>query len=198
MGTDIHCWAERRTPAGWEVCRPQHPERRAATLDFYCGQERNYELFAILAGVQRLTNAGFEPIVPPRGLPDDAPAGDPERMLDGASCHNATWLTLRELQVFRWREKHRHYTGYVTAREYRRFKERGRPREFSNADATIVSHAEMDRRLTADRRAHGVETLITFGIAYAEFAGPFVTETLPLLATLGGPDDVRIVMFFDS
>ena len=36
------------------------------------------------------------------------------------------------------------------------------------------------------------------GPPYAAYAGPFLTETLPLLRTLGEPGAVRVVFWFDS
>jgi hypothetical protein len=189
MGTDISCFAERRTEQGWEPL----------SLDFYCGEERNYALFAILAGVQRLTNSGFEPIVPPRGFPADSPtvgrhAGTPESY----SSHNATWLTLKELQDFPWREKLWQCDGYVDADQYLHFRAKGRPQCFAQGSGEILSNEEMERLIDEKGNTRDKLTRISFGVPYAEFAGPFLTETLPLLAQQGGPEDVRIIMSFDS
>jgi hypothetical protein len=100
MGTDIHYWAERKGESGWEHC----------PVDFYCGDERNYALFAILAAVQRMTNGGFEPIVPPRGFPPDSPLAA-KSTEGGGYYHNETWLSLRELLDFPWHEKKRELRG---------------------------------------------------------------------------------------
>jgi hypothetical protein len=189
MGTDIHCFAERRTERGWGLCE----------LDFYCGEERNYALFAILAGVRRMTNGGFEPITPPRGFPPDSPAA--AGWAEGAgcyNCHNATWLTLRELLEFPWHEKLYPFRGWVDAEQYQVFRRIGRPERFVDRSAALVPNEEMERLLREGGPTEGLLTLIAFGVPYAEFAGPFVTETLPRLQSLGPPDDVRLVMFFDS
>jgi hypothetical protein len=55
-------------------------------------------------------------------------------------------------------------------------------------------------RLARKEAAHTdkVGTLISFGIPYAEFAGPFLTETLPLLSQQGTPEDVRLIVSFNS
>src|SRR5262249_51238283 len=123
MGTDISCFAERRTEQGWELCEG---------LEFYRGEERNYALFAILAGVKRLTNAGFDSISPPRGLPPDLSPGLGGRadFTDGGFYHNASWLTLKELQEFPWHEKQRAFTGWVDAEQYQVFRKAGRPDHF--------------------------------------------------------------------
>jgi hypothetical protein len=75
MGTDITRWAERRSTGEWDYCygAGTASDGRPCPLGFYYGVERNYFLFAILAGVNKITNQGFEPIVPPRGLPGDSP-----------------------------------------------------------------------------------------------------------------------------
>ena len=188
MGTDIHYWAERRTESGWEQC----------PLDFYCGDERNYALFAILADVKRMTNGGFEPIAPPRGFPPDSPLAAKSTEGGGGYYHNETWLSLRELLDFPWHEKKREFRGWVDAEQYQVFKKTGQPQRFVDQTADLVSNEEMDRLLREGGKTEGFLTMITFGIPYAAFAGPFVTETLPKLQTLGSPDDVRLVMFFDS
>jgi hypothetical protein len=188
MGTDIHYFAERRTGRGWERC----------PVEFYCGEERNYALFAILAGVQRMTNGGFEPVAPPRGLPADSLTVKPADLEDGGFYHNATWLTLRELQKFPWQERRREFVGWVNAEQYALFKQNGAPGQFVEESARCVSNAEMDRLLASGADTAGVQTLVRFGVPYAAFAGPFLTETLPLLARQGAPDDVRLVLYFDS
>jgi hypothetical protein len=140
MGTDISSFAERRTKRGWEHC----------LVDFYCGEERNYALFAILAGVRRLTNSGFEPIVPPRGFPTDSPAvGHLAGVPETPSCHNATWLSLKELLDFPWHQKQWPCTGHVDAEEFLHFRIEGRPRRLSAQSGTVVSHAEMERPINA-------------------------------------------------
>jgi hypothetical protein len=194
-----------------------HGER--SFLFFYCGQDRNYELFAVLAGVARLTNDGFQPIVPCRGLPEDlspairAAAENP----DGLWGHNYSWLTLKELLDFPWQEKKRRYEGYVDAQQYYLFKAQGRPLQMfpgPEAFATafdsgcsrkplfgreqIVSNRKMDRYLKAGKGMQRKYTKIAFEIPYAEFCPLFLQETLPRLGTLGKPQDVRIVFWFDS
>jgi hypothetical protein len=189
MGTDISYFAERRTAKGWKRC----------DVDFYCGEERNYALFAILAGVKRLTNSGFEPIVPPRGFPADSPtvgqyAGEPETYL----AHNATWLTLKELQKFPWHEKMWKCGGYVDAEQFLHFRVHGRPQRLVECSGRVISNETMEKLINEGADTDGKLTMISFGIPYADFAGPFVTESLPLLATLGAREDVRLIVSFDS
>jgi hypothetical protein len=204
MGTDISYHAERRTKGGWEVCLGDELDEcgQPCHLRFYCGEERNYALFAILAGVKRLTNGGIEPIVPPRGFPADSPvvgsrAAEPESF----DSHNRTWLILAELLQFPWQEKQLHCDGYVDAANYLRYRATGRPEAMHGGvppDWRSVTNREMDRLAEESTQADKVVTLISFAVPYAEFAGPFLTETLPLLSQQGEPEDVRLIVSFDS
>jgi hypothetical protein len=204
VGTDISYHAERRTLHGWEVCLSDQvdEEGRPYRLDFYCGEERNYNLFAILADVKRFTNGGFEPIVPPRGFPTDSPAVGREALEpETYSSHNRTWLTLRELLEFPWYEKSIPFSVYVDAENFLHYRTDSRPQSASPSPlhgCRVVSNDEMERLITAGEDTSLKMTLISFGIPYAEFAGPFVTETLPLLQQLASPDDIRLILSFDS
>jgi hypothetical protein len=184
MGTDITRIAERRMDGRWEHC----------PVDFYCGEERNYALFAILAGVRRLTNGGFEPIVPPRDLPPDMSVSG----WTGPDGHNETWLTLRELLDFPRGTRMYPVDGSVRADQYLVFKAEGRPHALWQGSGRLLSNEEMERRIAEGTEEEDHFTRIAFGIPYAEFAGPFVTEALPLLQALGPADDVRLVLWFDS
>jgi hypothetical protein len=198
MGTDIHRFAERRTATGWEPCCGDQVDDngKPCLLDFYCGEERNYALFAILAGVRRMTNGGLEPIVPPRGYPADASLPGPTE--DGCCYHNATWLSVRELLDFPWQEKKLPFRVWVDAAQYAVFKRTGRPERTTEESGRVLTHAQMDRLLAEGGDTAGALTLVDFGVPYAEFAGPFVTETVPLLLRQGPPEDVRLVLYFDS
>jgi hypothetical protein len=223
MGTDIHSFAERRTRRGWEACTDPTatvPDGTPALLGFYCGQDRNYALFAILAEVRRLTNSGFDAVRPPRGLPHDLSpivrAIAEEHGRSGMCVHGHSWLTLRELLDFPWHDRKRLIEGYVDAQQYYLFRAEGRPlRMFPGPEEAgpacgggvceplfgreqVVSNRKMDRHLRSGKGAPGVYTKIAFEVPYAEYCPTFVQETLPRLGTLGEPEDVRIVLWFDS
>lgn len=96
MGTDIFMFAERRsrTPeelarGPWTCVRPPHSED-----DWDWDLNRNYNLFAILAGV--MGRDEITPIAPMRGCPPDATA----EALEYGMPHS--YLTLRELIEFDW------------------------------------------------------------------------------------------------
>lgn len=96
MGTDIFMFVERRsrTPeelarGAWTCVRPPHSDD-----DWDWDLNRNYNLFAILAGV--MGRDEITPIAPMRGCPPDATA----EALGFGMPHS--YLTLRELVEFDW------------------------------------------------------------------------------------------------
>ena len=211
MGTDIHAFAERRGPAGWEPCYEsgETTEGEPFFLRFYCGQERNYELFAILAGVRRLTNDGFQPIAPCKGLPDDLspPVREAAESPDGLWGHNYTWLTLQELLDYPWFETKRTVRAHVDAEGFRQFRTGGRPSQAYFLCGTgqeernsplLIANDEMERLIKEDQETQGMLTEVVFEEPVAAYCHYFVSETIPLLRSLGEPENVRIVLWFDS
>jgi hypothetical protein len=217
MGTDIHCFAERRSAAGWEPCYDLNSttDEERSFLPFYCGQERNYELFALLAGVRRLTNEGFQPIAPVRGLPEDLSPAVREVALsqDGMWGHNHTWLSLQELLAYPWQETKRTVRVHVDAAGFCQFRDQGRPnRGFSflcegSLCATgsgtwrkpvLISNEEMERLIREGQETEAKFTEVIFEEPVASYCYYFLSETLPLLSSLASPEDVRIILWFDS
>lgn len=100
MGCDIHSYVEYRNKdtGKWNMVRIYVPYRwepeRLDLVEPYNG--RNYNLFAILAGVR-----GFAiPIAEPRGIPQDASCGvRREYEMAEEWVHTPSWLTLAELRV---------------------------------------------------------------------------------------------------
>lgn len=89
MGCDIHMVAQVKRDGKWQ------------TVDGL-STDRNYDLFAILAGVRSgygvrgiPTGDGFLPIDWPRGLPTDLEGTSEDHCLGD---HSFSWLSLRELQ----------------------------------------------------------------------------------------------------
>jgi hypothetical protein len=148
----------------------------------------------------------------------------PERRDDLAALaadFNATWYTLRELLDFPWHEKKRRSRGYVNGEEYAHYLVEGREYTLGPLYAAFrraethsgefslggifeppkqkrVSNAEMQRLLDEGAATYDVWTKIDWKEreSYAEHAGVFLNETLPLLGELGEPEDVRVVMVF--
>lgn len=83
MGCDIHVWTEAKIRGKWVALG--HPR-----------VNRNYELFALLAGVRNYEN--IAPISEPRGLPEDASeAARFDYEYDGPDAHSASWIGADEI-----------------------------------------------------------------------------------------------------
>lgn len=85
MGTDIHGKFQARTTSGWE------------DIDSKYDWDRNYQLFAVLAGVRNgvgfagiPTGEAVVPISDPRGIPEDLRYD--EDSIDWESDHDCFWL----------------------------------------------------------------------------------------------------------
>lgn len=127
MGTDIHGRLQRR----W------NPESAYADIG-PIEDERNYAVFAMLAGVRN--GFGFagckthEPLVPisePRGLPDDNPKYEGEDADWMFGDHSFSWVTLRELLDWPGWGQELHMTGILDREEYERvMREGGTPKSW--------------------------------------------------------------------
>ena len=91
MGCDIHCFAERKTPTGWRQITRLADYSNEISDRLWTG--RNYDLFSTLAGVRGQN----DPIVWPRGLPDDVSKGVLRHFT--WDDHDPTWYTVKELIV---------------------------------------------------------------------------------------------------
>ena len=133
-----------------------------------------------------------------------------------------TWYTLRELQEFHWKKKKARHSGYVTAEEYFHYFTYGRhyvlgelleplrrveelasrhwPKPNCPPNAKQVSNSEMLHRIEHDCNVSDCWTLIDCkeqDASYYDIASMFVDETLPKLANIAEPDEVRVVMYFN-
>jgi hypothetical protein len=165
MGCDIHFYVEKKENGKWISADEWEKDTEcgepylhvAYGKEFY--DDRNYGLFAILAGVRN--NYGFagcdlgdkfNPISQPKGLPDDVceevkQASD----YDGVDGHSHSWFTVQEILDFDWTQIVK-MRGFVNAREYYRWasykKDKGYAPEsycggVSGRDVNIVSEKEM-------------------------------------------------------
>ena len=224
MGCDIHLVVERRRRDGrWERVLPpveaRDPwlvknERRRAEFAWYDG--RNYALFAILADVRNY-GGYLHPISGPRGLPSDlAPESrliedytlhtDDDDVFSGD--HSFSWLTLAELQAYRW-ERPVVRTGVISLEEFAMRLAAGDEsppetycRFIMGPQVETVSETEAASRLRNGGLAVATGQKVYVEIAWnetpADLAGDFYTRVMPALSKLGPPRDVRIVFGFDS
>jgi len=186
MGCDIHIFIEREVGDTWIPLRKydafyaKHPEwgYEIFSLDgWYSG--RNYELFGILAAVRR------EPeniIDVPRGLPADCSEGVKERSDEwGTDAHSHSHFTLAELVAFDWTSNKIQMEGVVGSKAAKAYKNKGiPPTRWSAWSADVNDEERLEWEITAESYC-------------AEFM-----SLIEDLKTLGNPDKVRIVFWFDN
>lgn len=185
MGCDIHIQIERKTDEGWKRVVWTNEWRRKCP-DIYSGSTdpnalelgdnfdgRNYDLFGIFADVRNGTcGDAVPPIAEPRGRPEDADWGD------WLGDHSFSWLSLRELQDYDW-DAPLIKRGWVNHEQAEKFRADGIPPDSYSAWS---SRGEVVQWTTTRREA----------------VGDWPGEFLPILATLGEPNNVRLVFGFDS
>lgn len=207
MGCDIHLCVERKNAKGEWVCQPEH------TYD-----HRNYDVFSILADVRN--DEGFKPVVPPRGVPKHASEHYKSLVKSWrGDGHSHSWLTLAELLAYDWTQVVTQH-GIVSSGEYVAWKASGRKRPdcysggVGGPGVMIVTNWEMDTLLAkgvvvvtedagpwffaeAAKDGNSYYTNVEWRITCLECAEAFM-PFLEQLKTLGKPEDVRIVFFFDN
>lgn len=230
MGCDIHLAVERRNESGqWDRVLPpteardpwyvkQAAERpdswysKWAEVTWYA--DRNYEAFAILAGVRN--RFGIEPIAEPRGLPADMSdavrALDSEEGCENDIClgdHSQSWLTVEEILAYD-ADQAVTISGFVTPPEFEKWRADGRPDGYcqgvGGGGVEIVTNEQMAKLIDSGdiNPAGGVAlrtsyyTKVEWQRSYHEAAGSFFSRVLPALVALGPPDKTRIVFGFDS
>ena len=210
MGCDIHLHVEvKDSETGtWKMFRGNERENpyydaeyaldcpgsiyaeRIIPEQFYAG--RNYDLFAILADVRNGygfagcdTGDGFVPICKPKGLPEDLSPevrGDADHW--GWDGHSHSWHTLVDLQKYDW-DRTTKLRGYVSPEAARMFKETG---ELPGGWCGWTSQEDWVQ--------------LEWPISYRECVKYFLERTMKRLEEVaeefGGPDNVRIVFWFDN
>lgn len=133
MGCDIHCYAEVQDGGRWKPLYPSAPSRYDEGKEEYptVFGDRNYDVFAILAGVRNdrgfagvPTGTGFVPMSEPRGLPLDMCLEYQNGTEVGAAfdkCylgdHSFSYFTLAELLSFDYTRTTTRY-GVVSFAQY--------------------------------------------------------------------------------
>lgn len=233
MGCDIHFYVERVEDGAWASADRWTPDGDSeaneppVTLDykdsFY--HDRNYDLFAILAGVRNGrgfagcdTGDGFVPISEPRGLPEDlSPQVRAEAERWDGDGHSHSWLTVQELLDYDWTQTTTH-RGFVTAADFWRWNrwDRGRgesPKSWcgmvDGAAIRKVGETELTTMLDAFGRDWSAEDRIKRELAgvharceweqpYYKAVRRFWSDAVPRLLRVGKPTAVRCVFWFDN
>jgi hypothetical protein len=233
MGCDIHFYVETQQPNGiWKSADTWVDEYQDGELcvpyDSAYYNDRNYDLFAILADVRNgrgfagvETGDGFNPISAPKGLPSDcSPQVKASAERWGCNGHSHSWLTVSELLAYDWTQE-TELTGLLdpfTFAEWEAWerKQGGNPKRWC-ADALgpnvkVITEAEARKRvaeITSGRHLNDCEDEIRMGMLhtytrahwtqkYYQCASGFLSETMPRLWALEVPDKVRIVFWFDN
>lgn len=185
--------------------------------------DRNYEVFAILANVR---NYGYiAPISEPRGLPEDMDLETaklsyehPDHDEDDIDLgdHSMSWLTLAELQAYPWQGRVTQ-GGIVSLDEFmERVLKHGKclPVEVDRYPYKSWSQGIHGRGIVTRDAKEILAALDNGGFAAPEGERTYVRDEwstpaasqcktfterlLPALASLGAPEDVRIVFGFDN
>lgn len=192
MGADIHSFTEVKKYGKWlEVKEPLFDDYgdRKTTEPFGC---RNYSIFSFLANVRNYSHC--TPICEPKGLPPDSehlntPLDEPQKYIyyghDNGTAftrkgeiecninyHSCSWLTLKELLDF-------DYEKVFLDRRITRTTIMPNGCIFSNG-AALANEGE-GRNIT-----------------YREFLGESFFKVIDVLKSLGSPENVRIVFWFDN
>jgi len=198
MGCDIHMYCEIKKDNIWTFSGPMFKDKyynseqetstwnQPFTIHPYFG--RNYRLFSVLADVRNGygfagidTGDRIEPICLPKDLPPDM-SEEVKKEWEGweSDGHSCSYLTVKELLDYNWNQTIviRGMVTKETAEEYRK--------TGKTPDVWCGSTNQ-----------NGFENL-EWKENLMEFTKGFVNETIPLLQTLGNPEDVRIVFWFDN
>ena len=226
MGTDIHMYAETRRNKQWtkvgevfkdnwyNANKPESRWNKPYTDHPY--DDRNYDLFAILANVRNghgfagcRTSNGFNPIAEPKGLPNDVTPEVQDELRDWDG-HSYSWFSLKELKEYDWEQMVTH-VGVLSEDQYKEMKETGEhPSSWCGSccggDIVTVDSSTMDKILnkTMDRDSNVKYYVQTEFPAetYKDCCYNFVEKTIPELEALvpenGTDEDVRILFCFDN
>jgi hypothetical protein len=181
MGADIHLFTEVRKNGKWQK----------ADIDEAFGW-RSYGLFGFFADVRNYSHV--PQLADPKGLPNDSeylntPLDEPQRYIYGGydngtaytkkgeiecdmNYHSLSWFTLKELMDFDYDQ---------TFEDRRTIK----TTVYSNGSKLIDGRAEVEP---------GQGTKITF----REFLGSHYFDQITDLQSLGQPEDIRIIFWFDN
>lgn len=154
MGCDIHTYVEKKEGNHWNALKGKNrffgkwEDEEEFTISNWIYDGRNYELFALLAGVRNTYKV--TPISKPKGVPNDLSNSimkDYEEW--GVDAHSASYYTFEELLNFDGKNKYIEVEGFVGEKGYKTFKEKGEPDSYCGnvhgPDVEKVLNCEMER-----------------------------------------------------
>jgi hypothetical protein len=199
MGCDIHLFVEHEAYDWEKVYRPVKDER--GWVENYYGYEgRNYDLFAILAGVRRDEP---KPIAEPRGLPEDVSA-DVKRASEewDSDGHTHSWYSLAELLAFDWDKPFTAEERWVDATAYDSWDKKGYPPSscgWASHSLALTEGEYADLKGSGKPIPERTYIKMNFQLKYRDAAEHFLSTTVERLKELDpDPTKVRIVFWFDN
>jgi hypothetical protein len=189
MGCDIHLFVEKKISEKWE-CLNEIEDNEGTLSTSYKKEiyhERNYSLFALLAGVRN--SAGVKPISEPRGLPEDV-SEIVKRISDqwNDDGHSHSYYTLKELLDFSADNLVKEQ-GYMPEERWIAFQE-----------SLKTPTPDYDLRFPFAGWANsglGWEHH-EWSVPAKEISSTFFVDVLNKLKQMGNPEEIRIVFWFDN
>lgn len=171
-------------------------------------QDKNYNLFSILANIRNDNLDQFDYISVPRGIPVNiSPALNKIIQMKEDNIHSISYIYLNELIKFNWCKKISKRV-LLNEKNFLLYQEGYRDLEyFENAsyifkNYKIVYPFEMKELLKEnDIEDNYYFTMVKMNFYYYQLCEKFVTETIPSLLKLSSKNennDVRIVFWFDG
>src|SRR5688500_15176320 len=127
MGCDIHLFVEKKVGGRWHRWERTEEvkvdDAYAYTRNYYGYNDRNYDVFAMLADVRNgrgfagvETGSRFNVIAAPKGIPpfeklELRPSGEVQEEIErwDGDGHSHSYLTLAELEAYDWTQKREHH-----------------------------------------------------------------------------------------
>jgi len=223
MGCDIHPYIEVKKNGQWEYFDWQKEFQRGTyddgepeynwdkMIDSKLYIHRNYNLFAVLANVRNgrgfagcPTGVSFKPISMPRGLPDDVTEYvklDSDKW-DGDG-HGHSWLLLSEVLNYDYEQKTTLF-GVFSEEEYIAQKDgikTGYCGDVAGRNVEEICQTLMDKIISGEfKRDENTSYYVQLAWeeTYRDAIGKQWFDTLENMKSLGNPDDVRLVFWFDN
>jgi len=213
MGTDIHPFMEVKKNGVWVTAdrweKDEYDEdHNSVPYDEHIYGDRNYSLFAALANIRN--GSGFAgcdtgdciPVISePRGIPDDACKEIKQEWKEYGE-HTPSWLTLREILEWDWDFKQTK-RGYMSKETYKEWKDSGdaQPNGWcgGGSGGTWITEEEyLQREGLWNQAEDRVMIQCEWKVPFRESVSHFLETSVPKMQTMGEPDDVRMVFWFDS
>jgi hypothetical protein len=189
MGCDIHSYCEveiigQDNVGRWfcigRVFMDEDGSDWGSPVTYHPIDERNYDLFGILANVRNGTwGDALKPISEPRGIPDNVSAFVRKQFDSWSSDgHSHSYVSLEEIENYDWEAKI-HKVGCVSEEQKADFERTSTPPTCYSAYGSNGVYVEWDEPISS-------------------VCPYFMKNTLPVLRELSKHGKVRLVFWFDN